>query len=435
MRIELPNLPGAASRPSSNVGAIARTWAIGQLLNVSVGTRVDPNTVRITVDGQPMLAQTTVDLPSGTQLTARVASAGVQPQLTLIPPSQPDNPDTTVVNNSLGRALPQQAPLAEVLPRLLGALTTPNGAAVLPTAVTDKLTKLANSVPSLASLAQPAALATAVSQSGLHLESKLASVVLTIPAQTSQTSPTATPPAPTLQAPLPTGDLKWQLLGLREAVINAPGLAQAPPTSTPTSTPTSIPTLPTQAPEVAIATSMVVPAHQGEDADSRPSTAGPGSSGGSTQIADGLLDDVNAGLARISTHQLQSANAAQHNTLLGYFELPVQTSRGVETMTLEVKDEHRERTSGSPQSMTVLVEVPVGELGKLRARIALSGERIAITTWSETPELRRLIASNIGQLDAALLAQGFDVAPSVMREINAPRAVHAGYQPLIDTQV
>ena len=427
MRIELPNLPSAASPPSSHVGAIARTWAIGQLLNVSVGTRVDPNTVRITVDGQPMLAQTTVDLPSGTQLTARVASVGVQPQLTLIPPSQPENPDTTVVNNSLGRALPQQAPLAEVLPRLLGALTTPNGAAALPTAVSDKLTTLANSVPSLASLAQPAALATAVSQSGLHLESTLARVVLTIPAQAPQTSPSAAPPAPTPQAPLPTGDLKWQLLGLREAVINAPGLAQAPPTSPPSP--------PTRAPDVATATSMVLPAHQGEDADSRPSTSGLGNSGGSTQIAEGLLDDVNAGLARISTHQLQSANAAQHNTLLGYFELPVQTSRGVETMTIEVKDEHRERTSGSPQSMTVLVEVPVGELGKLRARIALSGERIAITTWSETPELRRLIASNIGQLDAALLAQGFDVAPSVMREINAPRAVHAGYQPLIDTQV
>jgi hypothetical protein len=180
---------------------------------------------------------------------------------------------------------------------------------------------------------------------------------------------------------------------------------------------------------------MVLPAHQGEDADSRLSTAGPGGSGGSTQIADGLLDDVNAGLARISTHQLQSANAAQHNTLLGYFELPVQTSRGVETMTLEVKDEHLERTGGAPQSLTVLVEVPVGDLGKLRARIALAGERIAITTWSETPELRRLIASNIGQLDAALLAQGFEVAPSVVREINAPKAVHAGYQPLIDTQV
>jgi hypothetical protein len=214
---------------------------------------------------------------------------------------------------------------------------------------------------------------------------------------------------------------------LREAVINAPGLTQTPPASTPTP--------PIRAPEVAIATSIVLPAHQGEETDSRPSTAGAFSSGGSTPIADGLLDDVNAGLARISTHQLQSANAGQHNTLLGYFELPVQTSRGVETMTLEVKDEHRERSGGAPQSLTVLVEVPVGELGKLRARIALAGERIAITTWSETPELRRLIASNIGQLDAALLAQGFDVASSVMREINAPKAVHAGYQPLIDTQV
>ena len=424
MRIELPNLPGATNRPSTNVGAIARTWAIGQLLNVSVGTRVDPNTVRITVDGQPMLAQTTVDLPSGTQLTARVASTGVQPQLTLIPPSQPENPDTAVVNTSLGRALPQQAPLAEVLPRLLGALTISNGAAPLPTAVTDKLATLANAVPTLASLAQPAALATAVSQSGLHLESKLAQVVLTIPTPTSQTAET---PAPTTQAPLPTGDLKWQLLGLREAVISAPGLTQAPPAASP---PPVI-----QAPEVAIAGGNVLPAHQGEDADLRLSSTGAASNGGNTQIADGLLDDVNAGLARISTHQLQSANAGQHNTLLGYFELPVQTSRGVETMTLEVKDEHRERATGTPQSLTVLVEVPVGDLGKLRARIALAGERIAITTWSETPELRRLIASNIGQLDAALLAQGFDVAPSVVREINAPKAVHAGYQPLIDTQV
>jgi hypothetical protein len=259
------------------------------------------------------------------------------------------------------------------------------------------------------------------------MESTLASVVLTIPAQTPQTSPSAAPQASTPQAPLPTGDLKWQLLGLREAVINAPGSTQAQPALT------TAP--PIRAPEVALAANNGLPAHQSEDADSRLSTAGLVGSGGSAQIADGLLDDVNAGLARISTHQLQSANAAQHNTLLGYFELPVQTSRGVETMTLEVKDEHRERTSGAPQSLTVLVEVPVGDLGKLRARIALAGERIAITTWSETPELRRLIASNIGQLDAALLAQGFDVAPSVVREINAPKAVHAGYQPLIDTQV
>ena len=149
--------------------------------------------------------------------------------------------------------------------------------------------------------------------------------------------------------------------------------------------------------------------------------------GGAQGIGFGVAAHLGSLGARVALFDMQADKLAEAAAALA--------SRGVETMTLEVKDEHRELTSGAPQSLTVLVEVPVGDLGKLRARIALAGERIAITTWSETPELRRLIASNIGQLDAALLAQGFDVAPSVVREINAPKAVHAGYQPLIDTQV
>ena len=69
------------------------------------------------------------------------------------------------------------------------------------------------------------------------------------------------------------------------------------------------------------------------------------------------------------------------------------------------------------------------------AGCALLGQRIAITTWSDTPALRELILAHIGELDSALAARGFDAAPSVLRELAPPRTVHQGGQHLIDTEV
>jgi hypothetical protein len=368
------------------------------------------------VDGQPMLANTTVELPEGTQLTARVVTTGAQPQLALVPQEVPE-PEPNPVATALNHSLPQQQPLAEVLPRLLNAMANQELGKTLPPAVREGLADLAKSVPELASLGKPGVVASAIGHAGLQLENSLAKIVASMP-EVGASHP-AIPKAP---PQLPGQDLKWQLMNLREAILVA--VHQQHTTASPAATPqtegyTAAATL-----REPVLTRRPVDSGLADLPELRQS--GP---------LDGMLDDVNAGLARITTHQLQSSNASQVNAFLVQLELPVQTGVGVDTLNIEVRDEQRGQKADAPTPFTVMLEVPVGELGKLRARIALAGERIAITTWSETPALRDLIARHIGELDQALSANGFDVSPSVVGELTPAKTARTGQGPLIDVEV
>lgn len=424
MRIEQLNLPSSSSRPTTAAGsattALARSWAIGQLMSVSVLSRVSPDVLQITVDGQPMLAKTAVDLPAGTQVTARVISAGNQPQLTLLPLAQPAAaaPEALAVTSALGRALPQQQPLADVIPRLIDVITLKASDESVPPAVAKSLASLAQAMPELASLRQPAALATALSHAGLQMEHALAREVARVPG--AGTAPNAQAP----QAKLPVEDLKWQLMNLREVVLAAVARQHATTSRAHESLPAP------QSPS---------PSTPQFAQDGSQKALGPGNDlptpAASSSVMDGLLEDVDAGLARITTHQLQSSNAAQANVLLAHFEVPVHSNVGIETLDIEVRDELQNRKADAPKLLTVMLEIPVGTVGKLRARIALAGERIAITTWSETPALCELIARHISQLDQALVNQGFDVSPSVVGKLDAPKSVRSGQGPLIDIEV
>ena len=187
---------------------LAQAWVVGQVLSVTVVERVDANTLRLAINGQDLVAHTTLELPSGEQFTARVTASGGQPQLTLIPTPSAESPASVVVS-SLGRSLPQQAPLTEVIPSLLALLQAPRTGTSLPPAVTVKLEALAASLPTLSQLAQPAGLARSLAATGTQLEARLSQVV----ALSSPNTETSRPPPG-----IPVTDLKWQLLALRETV-------------------------------------------------------------------------------------------------------------------------------------------------------------------------------------------------------------------------
>ena len=452
MRIDLSTLPTTAPRaPSASAQvAMAQGWAVGQLLSISVIEQLDATTLRLSVNGQPLVAKTALNLPAGTQLTAKVLTAGSQTQLMIQAPPDGESPPA-VVNAALGRALPQQAPLAEVVPRMAQQLANPAGLAVLGKEVVNQLDSLLKALPDLRALAQPTALANAVRQAGNGLERRLGEAVLAQDARMKGTTDA--------DASLPTGDLKLKLIALREALLatsrpilpSTTSAAQRPQDAAPS--PLALPraaqsgtaliaTVASTAPMLAQASSAI-PAASGAsepgpqtpaapDSDPTPGTQ-PGSAG--LAPPGSLLEDVNAALARITTHQLDTANAAQNQTLLACFELPVKTAHGLQTLNIEVQDEGRPQSTSSAAALAVMVEVPVGDLGKLRARIGLAGQRIAITTWSDTLALRELILAHIGELDSALAARGFDAAPSVLRELAPPRTVHQGGQHLIDTEV
>jgi hypothetical protein len=245
---------------------------------------------------------------------------------------------------------------------------------------------------------------------------------------------------------IPVTDLKWQLLALRETVSSV--LQQASHEATPRDA------VKTLASPLAPLPNIVANAPPGIEAPAQPNKAfsspqnlaapAPAIAGDLTPETRAeslsqpnfpkLLDDINAGLARITTHQLNTASAAQNQQIFGYFEIPIRTPQGTDSVALEVQSEGHQRNAAGETALRIALEVPIEGLGTLRAHLALTGNRIACTTWSDTPQLRHLIAAHLRDLDAALTARGFEIAPSVMRQIDAPEPLRVGPAHLIDTQ-
>ncbi|MGE3773557.1 MAG: flagellar hook-length control protein FliK, partial [Gammaproteobacteria bacterium] len=153
-----------------------------------------------------------------------------------------------------------------------------------------------------------------------------------------------------------------------------------------------------------------------------------------------LAQEVDAGVARITTHQLQHLAAADRGDFYAYAELPFRTALGTDTITLAIDagDPHaqEEKHGGSGRGSIALdLAVPLADLGELRARIGLAGERLAVTLWSEEPALRELIVEDIGGLEDRLAALGFELTPIALREVPAPDPLRDPPQRLIDTSI
>ena len=407
MRID-PSTPSlSTTRGGSATQAATSAWVVGQLVELRVVERIDAQTVRLETNGQTLLARTDAPLIPGSEVKATVTSLGSQPQLAL--QELPDPPlATAIVAAALGRALPQQAPLSETFPALLSVVDSPSAMANLPTDVRTRVNELLARLPETPALAQPATLAKVLADSGVELEAKLAQAVAS--------------PRPDSPAALPQDDRKWQLLALRQTVVTAlTELAHGSATATSNAASELQPADPRPA---SVANTRAVPQPAADNPDPPPAR----------QLLEGLLSEIDTSLARISTHQLQSANAAQMQQSFGFFELPLRPDHGREPMLLEFEGEAAAAAESGQRPLTVKLELPLGDLGVFRARITLHGERVAVSTWSDSARLRELIGSKLQQLDQALGGHGFTLVPSVLRKVEAPAPLRASAQPLIDTR-
>ena len=406
MRIE----PGSPIAPSSKTGGATANpspaqWATGQLLQLRVESRVDAQTLRVQIDGQTMLARTALDLAPGTTTTATVIVSGERPEISLAEfPGRAAASAT--LQQSLAQALPRQAPLAETVPAILSSVQMPEDFAQLPVAVQRSLVALAQALPATPDLMQPTRLAQVVARAGSQLESALATAVQ---AQTTAPSTVANPTT------LPQDDLKWRLLAVREAVSQALGAMREPQRDSGSHPPDGTATAPPRA----------------ETSATQSASSGIGAQGAGHQL-ENLLRDVDASLARLTTHQLQTATAAQADQLLGFFELPLQADLGRAPLTLEVEQDGRHGPAEAALPFTVKIEVPLGEMGTFRARIALAGDRVAVATWSDSAPLRALIAERLQDLDAALTQQGLAASASVVRKVERMEPLRGGPEPLVD---
>ena len=374
--------------------ATAQRWLVGQLLNIGVIGRIDESSMRLTVDGREVVARTPLDLAPGATYTARVTVAGSRPQLSIVEPqaAQPtSSPALGTATLALRSAITATLPTQEPLNTVLTTLQTHAANLDMPPPIQARLATLTATLPDLPTLTQPAALGRAVTDAGPLLEASLAASV-------DEPSPQ-----------LPTQDLKLQLLGLRQA-IDVQLRDQSPP---------------------------LLPTRTGHDGP-------PGAA-----IDDGLklaqsnlralAANVDAGVARITTHQLQHLTAAEHGAFFAFAEIPFRTPAGVDTIALAIDGEEasrrRDGTEEGGGGVALNLAIPLDCLGELRARIGLCGDRLAVTLWSEAPGLREMIVDGIDDLEARLTAIGFELTPIAIREVDAPDPLRHLPARLVDTSI
>lgn len=395
MRITPSAAPPAATAltaPSRTLPAL-QGWLVGQMLSVRVLERVDQTTVRVAVDGAPALARTTLDLRPGSELSVRVAAAGARPVLSIVAPVGGDVADTPVIVGALKSTLPVQAPINEVLRAVAAA---PSRTAPLPAMVTTAAAGLLETLPAVDELAEPAGLRRALSQAGNGLEATLAAR------------------GEGREVRLPTGDLKWQLLGLHAAISRA----------------LSNPVQESVA-DRAVATST---AFTGV-ADKAGAAVVRDESMTQAQLLRGLSAEVEAGIARITTHQLQQLVAAGNDMFLVQAEIPYRAADHVDALRVEIESRGAQTTSGEDSSVEVSLAVPLPALGEFRAHLTIRSNHLAVTLWSEAPALRAIMAEHLAELTGALAGAGFEVGPVGLRRLDGASRLQGPPDGLVDTRV
>lgn len=387
-----PSAATAPTAPSRTLPAL-QGWLVGEMLSVRVLERVDQTTVRVAVDGTSVLARTTLDLRPGSELSVRVAAAGARPVLSIVAPVGGDVADTPVIVGALKSTLPVQAPMEEVLRAVAAA---PSRTAPLPAMVATAAAGLLESLPALDELAEPAGLRHALSQAGNSLEATVAAH------------------GEGREARFPTGDLKWQLLGLHAATSRAlTNLTQEPVADRPVATSTAFAGLSEKA------GAAVLP--------EEPMTQ--------AQLLRGLLAEVEAGIARITTHQLQQLIAAGNEIVLVQAEIPYRTADHVDAVRVEIESRGAQTSSSEDSSVEVSLALPLPALGEFRAHLTIRSNHLAVTLWSEAPALRAIMAEHLGELTSALAGAGFEVGPIGLRRLDGESRLQGPRDALVDTRV
>jgi hypothetical protein len=394
MRIDLPS--GSLTAPARAL-ASAQGWLLGQLLNVSVIGRVDRSSIRVSIDGIEAVAKTDLDLAPGATLKVRVSALGQQPQLTLVDPAPqkaaPGGAPSPVVQ-ALKLTLPAQEPMDEVLNRISPPLADVASAPAVVQQVQVRIARLLALLPGLSTLASPEGLRRAFLLSGPQLEASLAAQ------------------ADVPDAAQPAQDLKFQLLALRQSLdeqLRQTGSRRSAEVAA------SLPRMPPPA----AADSQ----HAADSSHEEPYVA----------VLRGMAADVEAGLARITTHQLQHAAAMERGEFFLFTEIPFQLENGIHTLDIELEADAYRHGDADDKPLELSLALSLPSLGEFRARIGLLGNHLAVSLWSEAPALREMIVSGVSELEHALMGAGFEISPVSLHAIDAPNPLRHLRSGLVDT--
>jgi len=413
MRIDV--VGQAAPTVTPTPASVMDSWQVGQVLNAIVistdarGTmtlKINDALIQANIQSQPNHPLPT--LP-GQSLQLQVASTGAQTVLKAINLPVKDDP----IAQALRTALPRQTDLIPLLTNIALLADDPAANKVsspLPQPIVQLAQQLFNNLTSTAQATTATGLQHAVGNSGMFLENRLTNTVVASPDLRSSLSL----------------DFKAGLLLLREALL-------AP---TPSNQPQDAPqVLRNTVPESPVSRNILVPSAPGNAASLSPT----GFNAASELTTPALAMQTEGALARLHVNQLASLSSPQQHPLW-VIELPLRRDNHIDLIQLRIEQDTSSHTpEAQERPWSISLELQVGDLGPLYARITLLGQQVSVTLWAEENTTASLAKRNIEQLQRDLVQAGLTTGTLHCQQGNPPHAPPrdtrlAGIRSLLDTR-
>lgn len=363
-------------------------WQVGQILEAKVVGRGGDGTVAIAIGRDQIQARTNSSLAPGETLRLRVASLGDQPVLERLHAPSPTN---ETYAQAMRQALPRQGGMGPLLANLGAMAEAPASLAKwLPTPLLEAAREVFSTLMGVSSLTDADAVKTALANSGLFLEAKLAG-----------------PQARGLEA-----DLKTGLLRLAAQLEQRSGEGRALAESLP-------PPLRGAAPSIQPLSAATLPTRLS-----------------GTEALRELAAQVEASLARIELAQLSGLPTEDHPYPAWLVDLPVRDGAGTRVFQFRIEEEPSRGEGRAQRPWSVMVAFELEGLGPMYARLTLLDNAVSAHLWAEWPETHRLFESHLEELRKGLAGMKLEtVHVQCFQGKPASSAAPSGHQDLVDVTV
>lgn len=369
------NLGAISSRPLLTLSSSAVPnvpLKAGEVVSATVLSDSSGGRVNLELVGKLVDAQTELTLLKGQQLQLRAEPDGSRLLLRLL-----DDPLLLLKNRILRTTLPRQESIQNLMSELRNLVkATPEAQwKQLPQPVRQAVEQIINLNNTSKGTLTPDGLRSAIQNSGLFLENRLA----TAPTQTVEQ------------------DLKALILRLINAVQRAP--TNAPP-------PTA-PTMPRAEPELNLRADPT-PAANTPTAAPRPMP--------NQELLLLLLQRAESALAKIQTSQLQSSQVTARRAdepTVWVMELPVHHNQQSHSVAITIRREAVRAHAKAEDTWSVIIDLSSESYGSLQAVIALTEGELSTTFWAERPATTALFTENLETLKQRLSRQGLSISKLV----------------------
>lgn len=439
-----PTVPSSLPLLSpSRPAALLAQLSSGQTLHASVERLLPGGEAELRVGSALVRVNTPLNLAPGQPLTLSVEISSQGPLLR----ANQEARQLETIASAWRSAIPKQKPLAEVFGQLQQLLKQP-ASEQLPKPILGAINRLIQQVPGIETLSKPDGLRQALQQSGPQLEAHLlrASLTQQVPntgqdlkagflrvaqqllqwqsqqSGTAAAGDTASPNPPASTAPRAAG------VELYHALLNAAGSKPVPPgEAEPLTSRPLLPPLPNPAPPVTtsegrlpgvlqqllerilptvFSNQLALPAHQAVAAATHTShlTAGQAL----LRIAADILNQLEAGLARIQHHQLTAVPSDEPVRTLLNVELPVFNNQQFSNIGIRIdqEDAAQQQQLKAKHNWRAVVSFDLPALGKVQAIISIQQDRISTEFRSENETATKLFREHIALLQERLQAIG-----------------------------